>query len=244
MPLNDIYDLVRTLREKCPWDRSQTLDSLRNKIIEESYELVDAIGEDSLAAIIEEIGDVIFLALFFVRILEEGGRTSLDGVVDAVVKKYRTKHPHVFGDARLKDEHEVLEFWHRSKQDIFAGVPEILPALLAAKVIQERAAKVGFDWKTHAGPLEKVREEVAELQKCDEATRAEELGDLLFTCVNLARHLKLDPEDALRNANRKFVRRFRKLLQEFQEQGRDIREAGLEAMDAVWDDIKREEKGR
>lgn len=244
MTPEDLYELVKTLRDKCPWDRSQTLESLRSKVIEEAYELVDAIDEDDVAAITEEIGDVIFLALFLVRILEEKGRTNLRAVVEAAINKYRSKHPHVFGDVQLKDEHEVLEFWHRSKGDIFAGIPEILPALLAAKVIQERAAKLGFDWTTHAGPMEKVREEVAELAKSEAAARAEEMGDLLFACVNLARHLKLDPEDALRNANRKFVRRFRKLLQEFQAQGRDIRQAGLEAMDAVWDDIKKGEQQR
>jgi MazG family protein len=241
MNLDDLFALVKTLREKCPWDRSQTLDSLRNKVIEESYELVDAISGDDLKAITEEIGDVIFLALFLVRILEEEGRASLSGMVEAAVNKYRAKHPHVFQGAPLKNEHEVLEFWHKSKQDIFAGIPEILPALLAAKMIQERAAKLGFDWKTHAGPLEKVREEIAELEKSAAAARSEELGDLLFACVNLARHLEIDPEDALRNANRKFVRRFRKLLREFKDQGREINQAGLEEMDAVWDDIKKDE---
>lgn len=242
MNLEDLFDLVKTLREKCPWDRSQTLGSLRNKIIEESYELVDAIAADDLEAITEEIGDVIFLALFLVRILEEEGRTNLEGLVRSAVEKYRTKHPHVFQGAQLKDEREVLEFWHKSKQDIFTGIPEILPALLAAKVIQERAARLGFDWTTAAGPLDKVREEIAELQSSRDSARSEEMGDLLFACVNLARHLEIDPEDALRDANRKFVRRFRRLLREFQDQGKDIGKAGLEEMDAVWDDIKRDER--
>ncbi len=241
MGLNELFDLVKTLREKCPWDKSQTLPSLKNKVIEESYELVDAISEDKTPAIIEEIGDVLFLTLFLARILEQDGRASLDAIIDSTIAKYRAKHPHVFGDRDLKDEHEVLKFWHKSKEDIFTGVPEILPALLAAKVIQERAARVGFDWTTASGPLEKVREEIDEVEHSSDEDRAEELGDLLFACVNFARHCGVDPEDALRNANRKFVERFRKVLAELRKQGKDLGDSSLAEMDAIWDGIKKKE---
>jgi tetrapyrrole methylase family protein/MazG family protein len=241
MNTDDLFELVKILRERCPWDKSQTLQSLKNKIIEESYELVAAISEDRLGAVIEEIGDVMFLALFLTRILEEEGKTNLDDLVKSTMSKYRAKHPHVFHGKDLKDEHEVLEFWHKSKEDIFVGIPEILPALLAANVIQERAAKLGFDWTTVSGPLEKVREEIAEIEKSGDSARFEELGDLLFACVNLARHLEIDPEDALRSANKKFVQRFRKVIKELRKQGKDIDETNLADMDAIWDDIKKEE---
>ncbi|MDH4209893.1 MAG: nucleoside triphosphate pyrophosphohydrolase [candidate division WOR-3 bacterium] len=241
MKTDDLFRLVKTLREKCPWDRSQTLQSLKGKVIEESYELVEAISEDDLAAIMEEIGDVMFLAMFLARILEEDGKVDFDQLIESTIKKYRAKHPHVFEEKELKDENAVLEFWHKSKEDIFAGIPEILPALLAAKVIQERAARLGFDWPTHAGPLGKVREELSEIDKGQGSERHEEMGDLLFACVNLARHLNIDPEDALRNANKKFVRRFRRVLKELKSRGRDIDSVGLEEMDAIWDEIKRQE---
>jgi MazG family protein len=237
----DLVELVKTLREKCPWDRVQTLDSLKSKLIEESYELVEAVEQEDLDATVEELGDIIFLALFLVRILEEKGKVDLDSVLASTVRKYKKKHPHVFADKDLKDEKDVLHFWHKSKEDIFAGIPIILPALLAAKVIQERASRLGFDWQSHAGPLEKVKEEMRELEGDGEGEQREEMGDLLFACVNLARHLDIDPEEALRHANKKFVRRFREILRRLAAQGRDIESVSLEEMDRVWDDIKKDE---
>jgi tetrapyrrole methylase family protein/MazG family protein len=238
---NDLVELVETLREKCPWDRVQTLDSLKSKVIEESYELVEAIEEDDLDATIEELGDIIFLALFLVRILEEKEQSNLDGIVASTIKKYKSKHPHVFADKELKDEKEVLRFWHKSKKDIFAGIPIILPALLAAKVIQERAARLGFDWESHVGPLKKVKEEIGELEGNGGEIQKEEMGDLLFACVNLARHLSIDPEEALREANKKFVRRFREVVRRLEEKGRDIGNVSLEEMDNIWDEVKQAE---
>ena len=241
MNFSDLVELVKTLREKCPWDRVQTLDSLKSKLIEESYELVEAIEQDNLDATIEELGDIIFLALFLVRILEEKGAVDLDSVLASAVRKYKKKHPHVFADKDLKDEKDVLQFWHESKEDIFAGIPIILPALLAAKVIQERAARLGFDWQSHTGPLGKVKEEVQELEVNGDEKKSEEMGDLLFACVNLARHLQIDPEEALRHANKKYVRRFREILKRLAEQGRDIEGTSLEEMDKIWDEIKKAE---
>lgn len=239
--LNDLLELVKTLREKCPWDRVQTLDSLKSKLIEESYELVEAIEEDDLDATIEELGDIVFLAFFLARILEEEENVSLDKIITSAISKYRSKHPHVFADKELKDEQDVLQFWHKSKSDIFAGIPFILPALLAARVIQERASRLGFDWASHAGPLEKVKEEMGELEMSTGTKRSEEMGDLLFACVNLARHLRIDPEDALRHANKKFVRRFREIVRELKKQGRDIEDVTLEELDKIWDAVKKAE---
>lgn len=241
MNFSDLVELVRTLREKCPWDRRQTLDSLKSKVIEESYELVEAIEEDKLDAMVEELGDIIFLALFLIKILEEREQVSLENIIASTISKYKSKHPHVFADKELKDEKEVLHFWHKSKKDIFAGIPIILPALLAAKVIQERAARLGFDWESHTGPLEKIKEEVGELEGDSDDKQGEEMGDLLFACVNLARHLNVDPEEALRQANKKFVRRFREVVRRLQEDDRDIEHVSLEEMDKIWDDIKKTE---
>jgi MazG family protein len=238
---DELIALVKTLREKCPWDRVQTLDSLKSKLIEESYEAVEAIDNDDLDATIEELGDIIFLALFLVRILEEKGDASLDSIIGSTVSKYQKKHPHVFADKELKNEKEVLQFWHKNKKDIFAGIPTILPALLAAKVIQERASKLGFDWASHAGPLQKVKEEIRELEEIGDVKHGEELGDLLFACVNLARHLRIDPEEALRHANRKFVRRFREIVLRLNRQDKEIENVSLEEMDKIWDEIKKAE---
>ncbi len=241
MNIDELLALVKTLREKCPWDRVQTLDSMKGKLIEEPYELVEAIEKSDVDAMVEELGDIIFLALFLVRILEEKGQATIEGIIASTISKYKRKHPHVFAEKELKDEKQVLQFWHKSKDDIFAGIPIILPALLAAKVIQERASRVGFDWPSHDGPLEKVREEVHELENIPDAKRKEELGDLLFASVNLARHLDIDPEEALRHANKKFVRRFREILKRLEEQGKNIDNTSLEEMDRIWDDIKKSE---
>jgi len=239
--IDDLIQLVRTLRQECPWDRVQTLDTLKSKIIEEAYELVDAIEQDDLDATMEELGDLVFLVFFLARILEEDGKTTMDEILASSIDKYQRKHPHVFDNKVLKDEREVLRFWHKSKEDIFAGVPIILPALLAAKVIQERAARVGFDWASHTGPLEKVEEEFRELERSGKEMHAEEMGDLLFACVNLARHLNIDPEEALRYANKKFVRRFRLVIRELKKQGKDTEDVSLEEMDKIWDEIKKNE---
>jgi MazG family protein len=241
MKFDELIALVKTLREKCPWDRAQTLDSLKSKLIEESYETVEAIDSDNRDALIEELGDIIFLVLFLVRILEESGGGDLDRVIGLTISKYRKKHPHVFSGKDLKDEEEVLQFWHKDKEDIFKGIPTILPALLAAKVIQERASKLGFDWTSHAGPLQKVKEEVRELEEIGDSKRSEEMGDLLFACVNLARHLHIDPEEALRHANKKFVRRFREIMRRLKSEGKDMEKVSLEEMDMIWDDIKKKE---
>ena len=241
MKVDELVKLVKTLRSECPWDKAQTLKSLKSKVIEEAYELVYAIEQENTAATIEELGDMLFLTLFLTRILEEDGKTSLNRMMESTTKKYRDKHPHVFKDKDLKDKDAVLKFWHRSKPDIFEGIPVILPALLASKVIQERASKLGFDWSSHTGPLEKVQEEIGELEKSADDRRSEELGDLLFACVNLARHLGIEPEDALRHANEKFVARFRRVLKELEKQGKDVEQVTLEEMDRIWDEIKKDE---
>lgn len=241
--LKALVELISVLRKKCPWDSKQTLASLKNKIIEESYELTDAIEHDDAPSIREEIGDVLFLALFFARLYGDEKGVSPDALIDGTVRKYREKHPHVFKDKDLPDQDAVLRFWHGTKADMFAGIPLSLPALLSAKTIQERVSKVGFDWESQEGPLDKVKEELGEIeQERDPDTVFEEYGDLLFACVNLARHLRVDPEDALRAANRKFVDRFRRMQAELKKRGLNLGDASLQDMDAIWDEIKHKDR--
>jgi len=241
MNVNDLLELVDKLRKKCPWDREQTLDSLKNNFIEEAYELIEAIENNNISAIKEELGDMLFLGFFLAKILEEEKAVSLNDVLTSVVKKYKKKHPHVFGKKILGDQDAVLKYWQKSKQDIFNGIPKMLPALMAAKIIQDRARKLGFDWNTPTGPLEKIDEEVSEMKKSMATGQVfEELGDVLFACVNLARHLSVDPEDALRFANKKFIRRFRKIMDELKRRGKNIEEVDLKEMDALWNEIKKQ----
>jgi MazG family protein len=240
MKIDALLDLVKTLREKCPWDRRQTLASLKNNLVEETYEVVEAIEKDDPSAIKEELGDIIFLGFFLATILEDEKGVKFDDLISTTVKKYKNKHPHVFKDAKLPDEEAVLKFWMAGKTDIFQGIPKTLPALLAAKTIQERAQKLGFDWNSHQGPLEKINEEIQEVKSSINSKEVfEEVGDLLFACVNLARKLNVAPEDALRFANKKFIQRFRKVKSGLQARGKNIEDASLKEMDKMWDEIKR-----
>uniref|UniRef100_A0A7C6EHV6 Nucleoside triphosphate pyrophosphohydrolase n=1 Tax=candidate division WOR-3 bacterium TaxID=2052148 RepID=A0A7C6EHV6_UNCW3 len=234
-----LIKLVRTLRKKCPWDRKQTLNSMRNNIIEEAYEVVDAIEKKDISSIKEEIGDLLFLGIFLSQLLESRG-VNLKEIISDTIRKYKTKHPHVFKSKRFKNTKEIVKFWHSSKKDIFQGIPYSLPALLAARLIQERAARVGFDWNNPDGPMQKLIEEIKELEKTGSKKETkEEMGDLLFSCVNLARHLKIDPEDALRQANKKFVKRFRLMQKRIKKENRELSSLSLEEMDRVWNKIKK-----
>ncbi|MEO0184196.1 MAG: nucleoside triphosphate pyrophosphohydrolase [candidate division WOR-3 bacterium] len=235
----ELIALVKTLRKKCPWDRKQTLKTIKNNVIEEAYEVVSAIEENNLTGIKEEIGDLLFLGFFLGQILEEKG-VPIKEIISTTIKKYQTKHPHVFKSKKFRSTNEIVKFWHSSKKDIFHGIPYSLPALLAAKLIQERAARVGFDWDNAEGPKEKLIEEINELNRTKlRRELVEEMGDLLFSCVNIARHLKIDPEEALRRANKKFVKRFRIMQKILGKQKRDISSLSLEEMDQVWDRIKK-----
>jgi len=202
--------------------------------------LIEAIDQKEKSSIKEEIGDILFLGIFLALVFEQEKGISFDRLITATVKKYRDKHPHVYEAKRLKTSDEVLQYWQKSKNDIFEGIPLTLPALLAAKIIQERTAKTGFDWDSYRGPLKKVIEELHEIRSATNKKKIfEELGDLLFACVNLARHLQVDPEDALRFANKKFVRRFRVVKSRIEKKGKQLHEAGLKEMDSIWNQVKR-----
>lgn len=240
MKIEKLIQVVKTLRKKCPWDRRQTLRSMRANLIEEAYETVDAIEKGDPEKIREEVGDFLFLGIFLTELLASEKGISSHALVRSTVEKYQRKHPHVWGRKKLRTADEVLRYWQRSKKDVFAGIPAALPALMAARLVQERAARLGFDWDSHRGPMRKVAEELRELKDALKTKRVrEEYGDLLFACVNLARHIGADPEDALRRANRKFISRFRRVEKELAKRGKKPQDATLKEMDRIWDRIKK-----
>jgi MazG family protein len=212
---------------------------MRNNLIEEAHEAAEAIRRGRPGPIREEIGDLLFLSLFMMELLAAEKGIPAEETARAAVRKYREKHPHVYRRRRLRTAGEVLRYWQRAKPDAFAGIPPALPALMAARLVQERAAKLGFDWPSSRGPWSKIREEIRELRRArDRNARREELGDLLFSCVNYARHAGIDPELALRQANRKFVRRFRAVRRAFERGGRSIEKASLRDLDRIWNRLK------
>ena len=260
------HDLARTLREQCPWDREQTHQTLVPYLVEEAFELVDALQnqdpEDPSTDehVIEELGDLLYHIEFHAAIAEQEGRFSIVDVADGVHDKLVRRHPHVFGDVDAKDSDAVLKNWdeikrhEKQRESIFDGVPTGQPALALAQQLQRKAAKVGFDWDDVDGPLEKTREELDELTVAiSEASPGaigersigaitEELGDLLFAVVNAARHLGVDAELALRSAATKFKTRFGGVEAIAAERGIDIRAADLATLDALWDEVKASER--
>ena len=260
--LHEIMTRLRDPRTGCPWDRIQTLSSLKPCVLEETYELLAAMDRpDEQANYVEELGDVLLQIMFQSVMAEKEGRFTFDDVVNAISDKLVHRHPHVFGDVKADDPATVLKNWEQLKQlehrkesrhSALDGVPPVLPALLKAQRTQEKAARVGFDWKDAAGPLDKIAEELDEL-KAEVAARAseapadsdrvkEELGDLLFAVTNLARHLKVDSESALEGATAKFARRFRTVEASAKAAGRNLRDMSLAEMDALWDGAKRDER--
>ncbi|RKY64497.1 MAG: nucleoside triphosphate pyrophosphohydrolase [Candidatus Latescibacterota bacterium] len=242
-----LVEVVARLRRECPWDRKQTHESIRPYLIEEAYEVAEAIGSGDDGELKEELGDLLLQVVFHARMAEERGAFSVGDVVKGLVEKLVRRHPHVFGEVEVEDAEEVLERWEEIKkkegrESLLDGVPRSLPALLRARRVQEKASKVGFDWERAEGALGKLGEELGELEDAmrsgDRVRAEEELGDLLFSVVNLSRFLGLDPEWALHKAIDKFVARFKKVEEELAERGKDPREATLEEMDRIWDETK------
>lgn len=253
-PMAKLRWVLKALRapDGCPWDREQTLASIQPCLQEECYELLSAMVGDDLANHREELGDVLLQVLFQCDIREEAGAFSFDDVVNELTEKLIRRHPHVFGEVTASDTEAVLRNWERIKQSehkapkasALDGVPEALPALLKAQRTQHKAAKVGFDWQDAAGPEAKIAEELAEL-KAAVATGshdkvADEFGDVLFSLVNLARHLEVDAESALRAATAKFARRFRAVEARVKTSGREMKNLSLAELDAVWEAVKAE----
>ncbi|NPB05248.1 MAG: nucleoside triphosphate pyrophosphohydrolase [Aquificae bacterium] len=247
----DLKRIMAELRQKCPWDRKQTHESLKKYLIEEAYEVLDAIDRKDWEALKEELGDLLLQPVFHARLAEEAGRFDIDEVVDHLCKKLIERHPHVFGEEEAKSAEEVLKSWERKKVEkkkgVLDGVPKHLPALMRAQKLQKKAASVGFDWSDLKEVKEKVREEWNEfweaLESGDRERLEHELGDLLFALVNLARFLGLDAEEALQKANERFVKRFSFVERKVKESGKDWGDFTLEELDRFWEEAKRLERG-
>lgn len=251
--LASYQELVARLRGPggCPWDREQTHASLRSHLLEETHELLAALDADDMPAVREELGDVLLQVLLHAQIATEDGDFRMIDVVQHVMTKLVRRHPHVFGERSVQGTEQVLRNWEQIKREekgegkasMLAGIPGALPALEQALEIQRRVARVGFDWPDTSSVADKVREELCEyLAAPGAAERATEFGDLLFSLVNLARWQNLDPESALREANQRFVRRFRSLEQHAASDGVKLEELGTTALDALWEQVKREER--
>lgn len=249
----------------CPWDREQTHQTLKQYLLEEAHEAVEAIDNGDDAELVEELGDVALQVVFHCELAEREGRFALEDAYAAICRKLLDRHPHVFGEARADDSEAVLRNWERLKKEekrrkaegkgrpgaavsALDGVPPAMPALQRALRLQQKASKVGFDWERVEDVAMKVREEVDEFlesaRQGDQAKMHEELGDLFFSLVNLSRFLKVQPEDALRDSCRKFSERFRKVEAAADAAGRDLSSMTLAEMDALWDAAKREERAR
>lgn len=245
--------IVRRLRKECPWDREQTHESLRPSLIEETYEVVEALDERNLDELKKELGDILLHIGMHATIAEETGDFSLRDVLREINAKLIRRHPHVFGTKKIKGASEVKRNWEKIKMQegrvsVLQGVPRGMPALQRAQRIQERAAKVGFDWKKRDDVWKKVREEMEELRETlhsrSAQRREEEFGDLLFALVNYARFIGIQPEQALRGTTEKFIRRFQYIEHAMKSRGEDITTSTLERMDTFWNEAKREKKRR
>jgi tetrapyrrole methylase family protein/MazG family protein len=249
----ELVELMAKLRgpEGCPWDRKQTPDSLKPFLIEECYEVVDALDEKSPDKIREELGDLLFQIIFHARIAEENHEFTIQDVISTNVEKMIRRHPHVFGDARLSTDKEVLANWeeikkrekgYEERKSVLEGIPRHLPSLLRAHSLQERAARVGFDWSKIDEALPKLDEEIAEfkdsLKKKDAAGIEEELGDLFFMLVNISRFLDVNPEEALRKTIGKFIHRFRHIEEHAANAGKSLQEMTLDEMEKLWQESK------
>lgn len=252
---DQLVQLMTTLRgaQGCPWDRKQTLGTLKPFVIEESYEVVDAIDRNDRAALAEELGDFLLQAVFIAEITREEGSFDIYDSVTAIHDKLVRRHPHVFGDVQADDAEQVLVNWEKLKNEerkaenksVLAGVPQSLPALLRASRLTEKAARVGFDWRRTEDVFAKLEEEIGELHEAiesgDESKVHDEVGDLLFTLANIARKLNVNAEEALQSTNRKFTRRFESMERSVREQGQNLDQLALEQMDALWDEAKASE---
>ena len=245
-----LLDVMDTLREKCPWDREQTNESLRENTIEETMELSEAILNDVPAEIRKELGDVLLHIVFYAKIGDEKGQFDIADVCNSLCDKLIFRHPHVYGEKVAKDAAEVLQNWEIIKtkekdgnKTVLSGVPRTLPSLIKAERIQEKAANVGFDWEKREDVWDKVKEELAEveaeLRRGDRVDEEKEFGDLLFSIVNAARLYGVRPDNALERTNRKFIARFNYIEARAKEQGRHLREMTLQEMDTLWNEAKR-----
>jgi len=242
-----LLDIMDEIREKCPWDKKQTIQSLRHLTIEETYELGDAILDNDLPEIKKELGDLLLHIVFYAKIASENNTFDIADVITGINEKLVYRHPHVFSDVKADTEEEVAKNWEKLKlkegnKSILEGVPKSLPALVKASRIQDKVASVGFDWEKSEQVFEKVQEEIEELHQevlANNHTRIEsEFGDVLFSLINYARFIKVDPESALERTNKKFIKRFQFLEKEAAKEGKQLTEMTLAEMDVHWEKSK------
>lgn len=242
-----LLKVMDELRDKCPWDKEQTMESLRNLTIEETYELADAILEDDLDEVKKELGDLILHVVFYSKLGEEKEIFDIADVLNGINKKLIFRHPHVFGEVKVNNSVEVIENWEHLKRkeghrSVLAGVPKSLPAMIKANRVQEKVRAVGFDWDEPSQVWEKVQEEIHELKEAAHGQNPNEIesefGDLLFSIINAARLFGVDPETALEKTNKKFIKRFLYLEKETLHKGRELKEMSLDEMNEIWEDAK------
>jgi len=240
--------MMDELREKCPWDKKQTIESLRHLTIEETYELADSIIEKDMVNIKKELGDILLHIVFYARIASETKTFDIADVINSLCDKMISRHPHIYGDVKVENEQDVKENWEKLKlkegnKSVLAGVPVSLPSLVKASRIQDKARAVGFDWEKPEQVWEKVEEELWELKHEGETKSSNEkiegeFGDVLFSLVNYGRFLNINPEDALEKTNKKFIKRFQYLEQEAGKQGKKLADMTLAEMDVYWNKAK------
>ncbi len=249
-PFNRLVKIMDDLREKCPWDKKQTIGTLRQLTIEETYELADAITDEDWKAIKEELGDILLHIVFYAKIGREQNQFTLDDVINGVCDKLIFRHPHIYGDVKVNDEEDVKRNWEKlkmkeGKQSVLSGVPKSLPATVKAMRLQEKAKQVGFEWENAGQVWQKVEEEQKELKEAiasgNKAHAEEELGDVFFSLINFARFLQVDAENALEKTNKKFINRFTRMEAAALATGKPLQEMTLEEMDSIWNNIKRQQ---
>ena len=243
-----LLDIMDDLREKCPWDRKQTFDSLRQNTIEETYELATAISRHDMLEISKELGDVLLHVVFYAKMGSETGEFDIADVCNKISDKLIFRHPHVYGEAAAQNAEDVSHLWEQVKlkekggnKTVLGGIPDSLPSLVKAYRIQDKVANVGFDWEKKEDVWAKVREELDELQAelaKEDGEKEAEFGDLLFAMINAARLYKIRPDNALEQTNLKFIRRFNYVEAKAKEQGKELKDMSLEEMEALWQEAK------
>lgn len=247
MAFSRLLEIMDDLREKCPWDKKQTIQSLRQMTIEETYELADAITEGDWKGIKEELGDLLLHIVFYAKIGSEQKQFELDEVINDICEKLIARHPHIYGDVKVNDAEDVKRNWEKlklkeGKKSVIGGVPQSLPATVKAMRLQEKAKQVGFEWENKEQVWEKVEEEINELKSAiagaNQVQIEEEFGDVIFSLINYARFLHIDAENALEMTNKKFIHRFTQMEEKAMQNGRNLDTMTLEEMDAIWNTIK------
>ncbi len=245
-----LLKIMDELREQCPWDKKQTIESVRHLTIEETFELSDAILKNDLNEVKKELGDLLLHIVFYARIASETNSFDIKGIIDSLCEKLIYRHPHIYGDVKADTEEHVKQNWEQLKQkekggnkSVLSGVPNSMPALLKAYRIQEKARAVGFDWEKPEQVYEKVKEELnefeIEVKNKDHQKAEQEFGDVMFSLINYARFLNINPEDALEHTNQKFIKRFAYMEEKVKEQGKQIADCKLEELDKYWNEAKK-----